>query len=744
MRATPPVTRLALSFAIGAAFGHLPGPPLPAFAASLVLLALIDTWLRPGARRVPVVIALVAGLLAVVARGDRCPNPVHGAEVIVTGHFLAPTRGRGGAFAVTGNPRCPARTLTVLTGDQRAAGVGLVVRGTWREGARGGVVIASTLEPSAAGVSRTAALVRWRGRLLERLDVLYGPRAPMVSALVLARKEGLDPDLREAFARSGTAHLLAISGFHVGVVAGVLVALLRSVGVPRRPAALAAAAATWCYVGLIGFPDAACRAALILSAVAISRGRGRPSARWAPLATALLILAAWDPSRIVSPGFQLSFAGAAGLVGGARPLGTALARATRGRLPRGLVDATAAGIAATLATLPIVAWHFERVSLVGIPATLVASPLVALLLPAAMFSILADVFYPAAGTFLAGGVDLGLALLELTTRRMAAPDWASLWLARTWVPVAVVPGCLGWLLARRLRTAGRSRWAASAMMAVAGVLAWPVAATLQGRGTVEVVAIDVGQGDGIAVRSPAGRWVLVDAGPPADGAGDTPPVIAELRRRGVRRLEGLVLTHPDLDHFGGARAVLERFAVGWVLDPGRGAGKEGFIEVLEAAIDQGVPWRVARSGQRTELDGMSIEVLHPGPEAPGDPEDANATSVVLLVRYGAFEALLTGDAPVEVERLLLPDLPKRLEVLKVGHHGSTTSTDSALLAATHPAVGLVSAGRGNRYGHPAPSILRRLVAGGVEVHRTDREGTLRVLGRRDGTFRVQGARVANR
>jgi competence protein ComEC len=744
MRATPPVMRLALAFAAGAAMAHLPGPPLPASTLALAVLALIDIWLRPGARRLPVVIAFVAGGLAGATRPTDCPDPGHGAEVSVDGHFLAPTRGRGGAFQALPDARCRERTLTVLTHATVKAGTPVVVHGTWREGARTGVLIAASVEPSDAAVPRTVALVRWRGRLAERLDRLYGPRAPLVSALVLARKEGLDPGLREAFARSGTAHLLAISGFHVGVVAGMVLALLRFAGVPRRPAGLTAAAATWGYVGLIGFPDAACRAGLILGVVALSRARGRPTARWGPIATALLLLVGWDAGRVSSPGFQLSFAGAAGLVGGSRNLGDALVRATGGRLPRGAVDAVSAGVCATVATLPIVAWHFERVSLVGIPATLALSPMVALLLPGAMVSLLADALHPAAGAFLAGGVDLGLALLELTTRKLGGPDWASLWLARTWVPVFVIAAALGAVLARRWRGGCRTRVATAAMVGAAGVIVWPVALVLQGWGTVEIVAIDVGQGDGIAVRSPRGRWILVDAGPPVDGGVESQPVVTELRRRGVRRLEALVLTHPDLDHFGGAVAVLDRFVVGQVADPGYGAGKEGFIEVLEAATRAGVPWMAARAGQRTRLDGMTVEVLHPGADAGGDPEDANASSVVLLIRFGSFEALLTGDAPVEVERLLVPHLPAQLEVLKVGHHGSTTSTDDALLAATHPVVGLVSAGRGNRYGHPAPSVLQRLAAQGVEVHRTDREGTLRVVGRRDGTFQVRGGRPDGR
>jgi len=268
---------------------------------------------------------------------------------------------------------------------------------------------------------------------------------------------------------------------------------------------------------------------------------------------------------------------------------------------------------------------------------------------------------------------------------------------------------------------------------------WPVAAAVQGRDGIELVAIDVGQGDALALRSPAGRWLLVDAGPAVRGDGGGHPVVKTLRDRGVVRLEALIVTHPDLDHIGGVPAVLGAVEVGAVLEPALPTGKEGYVEALETARAREVPWLRAEAGMRFDLDGMIVEVLHP-PARPRDdsqPPDANSTSVVVVVRFGAFDALLTGDAPARVEREVAGMLEDGLEILKVAHHGSDTSTDSVLLARTRPRVGLVSVGRGNRYGHPTPDVLGRLRRAGAEVRRTDREGTIRVLGRKDGTFRIE-------
>jgi len=601
-----------------------------------------------------------------------------------------------------------------------------------------GAGAASARRPDEGTAARWTWTTTWRDRLASRLDTLYGPQAPLVGALALARTEGTDPRLREDFVRSGTAHLLAISGFHVGVVAGLVLSVFRVLGVARRRAALGAALGAWAYVAILGFPDAAARAALILSAVAASRARGRPPARWGALGAALLVLVALDPDRLASPGFQLSFAGAAGLVGWGPPLRAALVRLLPRWAPEGVASAVAAGAAATLATTPIVAWHFERVSLVGIPATLAASPLVVVALPGTLLSLLADALHPAAGRFVAGGVGLALEALGGVAHGAAAPAWASVWVPRGWVTA----GIAGTLVATAFTgaTRGRARRAVLAAGALGAILAWPALLALQTRGTAEILVVDVGQGDAIALRTPARRWLLVDAGPPWEGDPGAAPVVRALRRAGVRRIEALVLTHPDLDHIGGAGAVLASFEVAEILDPAEPMGKEAYVALLEEAGRRRIPWRRARAGDRRAWDGVEVRVLHPPRErlrdGPADTE-SNDASVVLAVAFGDFDALLTGDAPMAVERAVLPEVSPSLEVLKVSHHGSITSTDPALMAATHPQVALLSVGRRNRYGHPAPAVIARLRAFQADVRRTDVEGTLSVLGRTDGSYTVR-------
>ena len=398
-----------------------------------------------------------------------------------------------------------------------------------------------------------------RGVVHQRIEALFPERHALVEALVLARREGIDGDVRERWSRTGTAHLLAISGFHVGVIAGVLYVLARVMGLGPGRAPLVAALGSWIYVLAIGAPVAAARAASILGALASGRLVGRRVSPVGALASTFLIMLCLRPGAMGTVAFQLSFAGAAGLI----LLGPAvrgwLATGASGRLPGSLRSGIASGVSATVATLPLVAWHFGRVSVVGIPATLMAGPLLAVAIPGIFASILLSFVSPVAAGFAAG--------------------------------------------------------------AAGALIAWPVPALMGWGGAVELIFLDVGQGDAVAVRTPRDRWLLIDTGPrsPRYDAGAR-VVVPYLRGRGASVLEALVLTHPDLDHIGGAEAVFSNLEVRRVLDPARPAGRSAYVTALERARRSGAVWLAARAGDRLSLDGVTLEVLHPGGEVRGRRE----------------------------------------------------------------------------------------------------------------------------
>ncbi|CAN5824826.1 hypothetical protein BH20GEM3_BH20GEM3_12930 [soil metagenome] len=227
--------------------------------------------------------------------------------------------------------------------------------------------------------------------------------------------------------------------------------------------------------------------------------------------------------------------------------------------------------------------------------------------------------------------------------------------------------------------------------------------------------------------------MLVDAGPRSDqyDAGDR-RVLPFLRAHGVRRMEAMVLTHPHADHIGGAAAVLRAMPVGRLIEPGLAVGSPVYLETLRAAEEREVPYALARSGRTITIDGVVLQLLWPEGELLDGVEDANEISAVLQLRFGNFAALLTGDVSEAVERALVAEHGDRLrsQLLKAGHHGSRTSTSAVVLDATQPELVVISAGRRNFYGHPAPEVMDRLARRGIQVARTDREGTVSV--RTDG------------
>jgi competence protein ComEC len=744
----------------------------------------------PGALLLALMGGLLSGAATVRSQGEDCRLRLEG-RLEVEGRFQTRVEpGRTAPFRVeAGLPECGVTVLRVrwpAGAPVPPTGTRMEVAGRWEgrsfpepgralwagrlliEGSSGEEAAADPFR-SLAGGDLPGRVLRVRGMVQDRIHHLWEDRAPMVEALVLARREGLDPGLRDAFGLSGTAHLLAISGFHVGVVAGLLLGLLRLAGFRPRAAAVGAAGGSWLYVLAIGAPDAALRAAVLLTLLAAARLRGRPPMSVGTLSTAFLLLLLWDPGGLASVGFQLSFAGTLGLVvlrrpledwvqglrvrAGLRPLRRGPAASTGDRWLRAGSEGFVAGVAATLPTLPLLAWHFDRVSLVGIPATLLVSPVVALAIPGIGASLGLSTLVQGLGGFLAGGVGLLLAGVEMGVRGAAGLPGASVWVSRPALLGGGATGVLALVLLHRTR-AGRIRAGTRRGMAVLlGASATVLLPLLPGPRVLELHMIDVGQGDALAIRLPGGGWIGVDAGPSGPGwdAGAR-RVVPYLRRQGARRLEALVLTHAHLDHVGGAAAVLRQLPVRGVMDPSRVTASVAWLEALQEARARRVSWWPAEAGREVRRDGVTIRVLHPPlhpggrtgigvipSEDEGPGTDPNQVSVVLLVTWEGASLLLTGDAYAPVEEAVLDHIPP-LTVLKAGHHGSRTSTGQRLLEATRPSLTQIPVGDGNRYGHPHPEVLSRLEASGSQVWRTDRDGDIRVRIRPGGRWEVRAGR----
>ena len=583
----------------------------------------------------------------------------------------------------------------------------------------------------------------------------------VAKALILADRTTLDREVRQRFIDAGIVHLLAISGLHVGMIAAGIVWILglRDRG-PRRWVRAVAAVAV--YVLLIGAPPAATRAALIFAGHAYCRWRGFPG-RVADLAALAAILAvALNPLIILDPGFQLSFAGFVGVIAGHR-FGERFRSGLR-RLrvapwlerPREAVASTLglaiASTGAFLCTAPIAAVHFGRVVATSIPASVASTGLVGLALPSVAAAALlpgwpGDVAADAAFALLSVLVALADAFAGVPLRWRARPETGWFWLACGALALAA-------LASPRRR---RPVYALALAGVVAAGLLRPAVARLAGPGTPLLCTLSVGQGDAAVLRTSGGRWLLFDAGPGTsildgrelserdrrlagwmrDAGRDV--IVPFLRARGVRDIELFVLSHPHLDHFGGAGAVFEGFRVHGVLDPGVVEPSEAYLALLERTDEERALWVRGTAGDEIVVDDIRLTVLWPVADAR---DGANDASLSFRLEVGDFAYVNTGDAPVESERAILENAgPDDLaaDLLKLGHHGSHTSSSVAWLRAVRPEIAVMSLGRDNRYGHPHAETLHRLDSARVRrIWRTDREGTLCVEVLPDGWRIVDG------
>ncbi|MBS1241737.1 MAG: hypothetical protein H6R40_1164, partial [Gemmatimonadetes bacterium] len=361
--------------------------------------------------------------------------------------------------------------------------------------------------------------------------------------------------------------------------------------------------------------------------------------------------------------------------------------------------------------------------------------------PGILVTLLTAPVLPAVARSLAGGTALLLAGLEQTAllgARLPGGAWITApgWQSGIGWGLALAAGC--WVIAGRPRAghAGtRVAWLGAVVVWGHLGLAWYQRGTA-GEGQLSLFFLSVGQGDAAAIRTPHGRWILVDAGPVGGGRDAGREVVAPfLLRHGARRIEALLISHAHADHLGGAGSIMDRLTTGMAVEPAVPVPDSLYLAFLDRMEAEAIPWHRGRAGDHWTLDGVGFTVLHPDTSWAGWEEDLNEDSVVLLVEYRAFRALLTGDAGLPVERRLRGRVG-HVDVLKAGHHGSRTATGPEWLAELAPSAVVVSVGR-NRYGHPATATLARIAAVRAALWRTDREGTVTV--RTDGTrVRVEG------
>ena len=594
----------------------------------------------------------------------------------------------------------PAGARAIVVGDHQANGVVRVLR-----------------------VRVLGAPRHWRFRVREgvarRIRHLYGARAPLIEAMVIGRRDDLASESRQAFAAAGLAHLLAISGLHVGIFAVWVTLAGRTLGLGTA-APIVGIPVVWGYVVLLGFPAPATRAAAFVTALALARRLQRHPPPSAILALGVAAVATIDPDAVRSVGAWLSVSAVWGVAAAARTC-----RGYRGRA-QDLVRLFAASVGATLATAPVSALVFGQVAPVGILANIVGVPLAAMAVPGVLVSLVVGRTFAAGVAVLLTGLERWVELMARVPGG-AVTGVAGVSFALPWA--ALLVGAV-WMVRERVVRIARL------ILGLGALAAWVPVGLVLARRDVEsaplaIHLLDVGQGDAIALRTPAGKWVLVDAGPRI-GAADAGRrvVVPFFRRRGVTRLAAMFVSHGDADHVGGAPAVLREIPADLVVEPGVPLPSPIYREFLAAVDAGGMRWQPGRRGDSLMIDGVAMTLLHPTEAWLRREARPNEGSLVMHVRFGCFDALLTGDAGLPVEDAV-GDGWEVVEVLKVGHHGSRTATGKAFLRRVRPQVALISVGT-NRYGHPSAPVVARLEASGAHVLRTDRDGAVTI--RTDGRY----------
>jgi len=577
--------------------------------------------------------------------------------------------------------------------------------------------------------SAAAWLDRMRRAGAATLEAHLGDRAGLASALLLGSREALAAEDSREFLVTGTIHILSISGLHVGILALGLHRLLRLAAVRRSRALVGVAVSTGLYMVLVGAETPVVRATLLVWLSCLAAGLGRRSPAINALAAAAIVVLVWHPAEVFRIGTQLSFlstavlVGAGALVPGAGPHDDPIARLIESsrspaerrlrRLGREAVVVAVTGGAIWVVTAPIVAARFHVVTPVG----LVLNPLLAPLVPLAMaWGFLCLLVAPVSETLagLCGSACGGtLALVECLVGWAARLPGAYAWVAgpaEWWVA-----GFYGWLVLLLLvlpreRLVRCGTWATAALLWTAVGAAAAVAAPIvcPRPAGLEVTVAALGHGCGVVVRSPAGRVLVCDAGRLGAPAAASRAMSAVLWTSGLSRIDTLVLSHADADHFNAVPGLLEQFAVGELVISRAflASGSPAVHDLLRRVHERRIPVRCVGAGDEIPCDPLCrVRVVH----HERHPRDDNQTSLVIAVESAGRRLLLTGDLDGAARDRFVAGLPDRCDVLLAPHHGSVTSLPPRIAAATAPAWVIVSGPGGARW--PDVDRAYRVAAG---------------------------------
>lgn len=639
--------------------------------------------------------------------------------------------------------------------------------------------------PGRVGTALGAARARFRTNFLEHLMALAQEPCTrwtcmsresvgVLAAMIIGEQSLLERSTKIDFQKTGAFHILVVSGMNVGIVAFVVFWLCRKLRAGQWTATVLTIVLALLYAALTDMGPPIVRAVLMLALYLIARMAYRDRYSLNSIGTAALILLVARPASLVDASFQLTFLAVAALGGIVQPvlertlipyqqalrgilligydtalepwqaqlrldvrllaaklsLLTALPSAHLSRALAALIRSAFSLAELVLATavmqvalaLPMV-WYFHRLAIVGVPVNIVVIPLTGILMPLGIGAALATYAWMPLARVLGMATSIVLHMITGTVTWLAELPRADFRVATPTVVTTVVCGGVFLLSLFAFKRSRPLAWAATAALAMAVlVLAWPHAPRARPQ-MAEITAIDVGQGDSLLVVDPEGHTLLIDGGGPPGFARANAFDVGEdvvspyLWSRGIARINAVLLTHPHSDHMDGLRAVITNFHPRTLYIGAEQTHAEDAL--LATAARQGMDVQRLHRGQNVSFGALTLDVLAAGEDAQS--AKVNDDSVVLRVTYRGSSALLLGDAERELEHAIAAQV-RAVDLLKVAHHGSATSTTPELLASAHPKWAVVSVGTDNPYGHPRAEVLERLRQAGAIVYRTDIQG----------------------
>jgi competence protein ComEC len=571
----------------------------------------------------------------------------------------------------------------------------------------------------------------WAARLRATASARIRANVPEPPATILAgalwgERGTLPADLHDAFQATGTVHVLVTAGLHLGIIAALVAFGLARLGVHRIAACAASFVAIVSYAWVSGAHLPSERAATMIGIALLARACGARAASWNALAIAAVIVTVLWPAAAGSASFALSFSCVAAILLFAEPLAVWLERVP---LPERVREALALTCATQIGTWPLTAAVFSTLAPYAILANAVVVPAIGLVLPGGIATLAVPAVAPLETLVLRG--------IEVVVRTIAVLPHAQATIAIPPPAAIAVYDIIAIGSAVALRT-GRRFAAVGLLVAASAAVTLP--SIVRFPHGLEITHLDVGQADAAVIRTPSGRIVLIDTGGElergngarsnAERAGER-IVLAYLRRAGIRRIDLMILTHPHGDHVGSARPIIDAMPVKMIFDSGQTYSGRAYRDAMEGARIHAFPVVIARRGMHWNTDdGVTLDILAPStPFLVDTGDDVNENSIVTRLTYNdgsrTFRELFMGDAGEASEaRLLASGAHLYADVLKVGHHGSRYASTRAFIAAVSPRVAIISDGRHNTFGHPAPTTLEALMAYGGKVYRTDLCGAI--------------------